>query len=83
MQLAYKRYVKNFVDSNAVNEYEEGKKVEIVDINDTESDHILLIDMDNISSFWLDVWKNDVLIKNGRDVSALKNSTNKILSVHG
>nr|WP_247898643.1 hypothetical protein [Paenibacillus pabuli] len=28
--------------------------------------------MDNISSFWLDVWKNDVLIKNGRDVSALK-----------
>lgn len=48
------------------------KKVEIVDINDTESDHILLIDMDNISSFWLDVWKNDVLIKNGRDVSALK-----------
>lgn len=59
------------------------KNVEIVDINDTESDHILLIDMDNISSFWLDVWKNDVLIKNGRDVSALKNSTNKILSVHG
>ncbi|PWW43212.1 hypothetical protein DET56_103260 [Paenibacillus pabuli] len=26
LQLAYKRYVKNFVDSNAVNEYEEGKK---------------------------------------------------------
>nr|WP_154897031.1 hypothetical protein [Paenibacillus xylanexedens] len=74
MHLAYKRYVKNFVDSNAVIEYEEGKNeiVEIIDINDTERDHILLIDMDNISSFWLEVWKNDVLIKNGRDVSALK-----------
>ncbi|GAS83220.1 hypothetical protein [Paenibacillus amylolyticus] len=74
MHLAYKRYVKNFVGSNAVNEYEEGKNeiVEIIDINDTERDHILLIDMDNISSFWLDVWKNDVLIKNGRNVSALK-----------
>lgn len=76
MHLAYKRYVKNFFGSNAVNEYEEGKNeiVEVIDINDTERDHILLIDMDNISSFWLDVWKNDVLIKNGRNVSALKKS---------
>jgi len=76
MQLAYRKYVKNFVkDNDALSEYKEAKD-EIDDIvarNDRDRDHILLIDLDNISSFWLEVWKKDVLINNGQNVEGLKN----------
>jgi hypothetical protein len=34
----------------------------IVDLNSVEKDHILLIDLDSISSYYLSKWKKDVLI---------------------
>lgn len=74
IQMAYRRYVKNFIGGNALDEYEEARKEidEIVECNNTEIDHILLIDLDNISGLWLEVWKNNVLIEEGRDITALK-----------
>lgn len=78
MQMAYKRYVENFVDGITLDKtqmkYEEAKSENnaIVEINETEKDHILLINMYRISSYWLSVWKNEVLINNKNSTKGLK-----------
>ena len=50
------------------------RKIEkIVEQNETEKDHILLINLSKISSYHLSLWKNDVLISGGNNVEGLKN----------
>lgn len=71
-ELSYKKYSDNFVDGikfDDVKEYYEKRKKEIVNIvelNDKENDHILLIDLGSIFSYYLSQWKSDVL-KNGEN----------------
>ncbi|TVX92049.1 hypothetical protein [Paenibacillus agilis] len=78
LELSYKRYSKNFVDGikfEDVKEYYEKSKKEIigiVELNDSEKDHILLIDLGSIFSYYLSQWKNDVLISNENRADGLK-----------
>jgi len=79
LEMAYKRYSKNFVDGikfeDVKNKYDVSKsKVEkIVEQNDTEKDHILLINLNKIFSYYLSQWKHDVLINGGNNPEGLKN----------
>ncbi|GGG05656.1 hypothetical protein GCM10010912_57890 [Paenibacillus albidus] len=78
LELAYKRYSENFVDGikfEDVREYYETNKqeiIEIVELNDKEKDHILLINLGSIFSYYLSTWKNDVLINGGNKADGLK-----------
>ncbi|MDR0268837.1 hypothetical protein [Paenibacillus sp.] len=78
LEIAYRRYSKNFVNGikfeNVKENYEENKSeiMNIVELNAVEKDHILLIDIDSIGSYYLSKWKNDVLINGERKVNELK-----------
>ncbi|MBR2567303.1 MAG: hypothetical protein IKE29_22185 [Paenibacillus sp.] len=76
LQLANRRYIKNFVNGmdDAHARYEEAKYeiASVVESNDVEQDHKLLIRMYIISSYWLEVWKNDVLINGKNSTTGLK-----------
>ncbi|AIW41143.1 MULTISPECIES: hypothetical protein [Paenibacillus] len=78
LEMAYRRYSKNFVDGikfeEIKNEYEECQSeiINIVDLNAVEKDHILLIDLDSVFSYYLSKWKYDVLINGGNRVEELK-----------
>lgn len=77
-KMAFKRYIKNFSDGimleDAKEEYEENKSeiINIVELNDIEKDHILLIDLSTISSYYLSKWKDEVLINGGNGIEQLK-----------
>lgn len=79
LEMAFKRYSKNFVVgikfADVKNKYKvSGSKIEkIVEQNDTENDHILLINLNKIFSFYLSQWKHDVLISGGNHAEGLKN----------
>ncbi|PEK25372.1 hypothetical protein CN568_23050, partial [Bacillus pseudomycoides] len=79
LEMAFKRYSKNFVDGikfeDVKNEYNVSRREieEIVEQNETDKDHILLINLNQISSYHLSLWKNDVLISGGNNVEGLKN----------
>ncbi|MGA3599074.1 hypothetical protein [Lysinibacillus agricola] len=67
LELAYRRYSKNFegikfedVEGGYLDNQNE--ITSIVDLNSVEKDHILLIDLDSIESYYLSKWKNDVLV---------------------
>ena len=78
LELAYRRYNKNFVDGIIFEDVEEDYKdsqneiTTIVDLNSLEKDHILLIDLDSIASYYLSKWKKDVLINGGDTSEELK-----------
>ncbi|WP_128104540.1 hypothetical protein [Paenibacillus sp. DCT19] len=74
--MAYKRYVKNFYDGlkDVQAKYDEVKYeiISLVESNAVEQDHKLLNRMYKISSYWLEVWKNEVLNKKGGSPLGLK-----------
>ncbi|MEN1990400.1 hypothetical protein [Paenibacillus hubeiensis] len=78
LQMAYKRYIKNFSEGltleKSLKKYEEAKieNSDIVENNETEKDHILLVNMYRISSYWLSEWKHHVLIKGEENAMGLK-----------
>ncbi|MED1946765.1 MULTISPECIES: hypothetical protein [Brevibacillus] len=78
LDMAYKRYSKNFVDGINFNDIKEKydiskSKIEsIVESNAIEKDHILLVNLNKIFSFYLSQWKNDVLINGGNRPEGLK-----------
>ncbi|MEI7027399.1 hypothetical protein [Paenibacillus sp. y28] len=78
LQVAYRRYSKNFVDGikfeTVQAKYEKNHReiVTIVESNDVERDHILLIDLNPVSSYYLSKWKNDVLLHGGKHTEPLK-----------
>jgi len=41
-------------------------------MNAVEKDHVLLIDLSSISSYYLTKWKNEVLINGGNSIDELK-----------
>lgn len=78
LELAYRRYSKNFVDGIKFEDVEEdyidsqNEITSIVDLNSLEKDHILLIDLDSISSYYLSKWKKDVLINGENNTEDFK-----------
>lgn len=78
LDMAYKRYSKNFVDGINFNDIKEKydiskSKIEsIVESNTIEKDHILLVNLNKVFSFYLSQWKNDVLINGGNRPEGLK-----------
>lgn len=78
MELSYKRYCKNFIDGinfdNVKEEYEESKSeiYNIVQLNEIEKDHILLVDLDSISAYYFSKWKEEVLINGNRSPKELQ-----------
>jgi len=79
LEMAYKRYRKNFVDGIKFEDVKDDyhvsqRKIEnIVEHNETTKDHILLINVSRIFDYYLSLWKNDVLISGGDDTEGLKN----------
>ena len=80
LEMAFKRYSNNFVDGikfeSVKDKYNVSrKKIEkIVEQNETEKDHILLINLNKIFSYYVSLWKNDVLISGRRNnAEGLKN----------
>lgn len=77
-EMAFKRYKKNWVDGikfeDVEEEYEESKSevMDIVECNDIEKDHILLIDLASVASYYISKWKNDVLINGSNSIEELK-----------
>ncbi|WP_028590066.1 hypothetical protein [Paenibacillus massiliensis] len=77
-EMAFKRYRNNFVEGIRLEDVKEkynisrSKIEKIVDQNDTEKDHILLINLNKIFSYYLSLWKNDVLIMNKSNTEELK-----------
>ncbi|MEK4425939.1 hypothetical protein [Solibacillus sp. FSL K6-1523] len=78
LQLSYKRYSKNFVEGIKFEDVEEtylesfNRITQIVNLNEIEKDHILLIDLDSIESYNLSKWKRDVLVNHGENSDELK-----------
>lgn len=79
LEIAYKRYCKSFVDGikfeDVKEEYDEcyNEVIDIIERNDVERDHILLINLSSIFSYSLSRWKNDVLISGVKNAERLKN----------
>ncbi|WP_040949625.1 hypothetical protein [Gorillibacterium massiliense] len=75
---AYKKYNKNFADgaifAQSKMEYEEIKSeiIDIVESNNVDKDHILLLDLGAIFSYYLSKWKEDVLVNGGQGIDGLK-----------
>lgn len=78
LELAYRRYSKNFVDGIKFEDVEEvyidnlNEINSIVDLNSVDKDHILLIDLDSIASYYLSKWKNDVLVNREDNIEDFK-----------
>lgn len=79
IEMAFEKYRKNFVDGikfeDVKSKYNVSRsKIEkIVEQNDTEKDHVLLINQNKIFSYFLSLWKKDVLISGGNNAEGLKN----------
>jgi chaperonin cofactor prefoldin len=75
-EMAFKRYKKNWIagTKDAKEEYEElqSEITDIVQSNAIERDHILLIDLDTICSYYISKWKDDVLINGGNTIEQFK-----------
>ena len=78
LKMSFKRYCNNFVNGikfeDVVEKYEVSKSKinNIVNFNDIEKDHILLINLNKISLYYLSKWKNEVLIDGGISSDGLK-----------
>lgn len=78
LQISYNRYCKNFVEGIKFEDVEEeyidslNESTHIVKLNDVEKDHILLIDLESIESYYFSKWKQDVLINNHKNTEELK-----------
>ncbi|REK76867.1 hypothetical protein [Paenibacillus paeoniae] len=79
MDMAFKRYRNNFINGikfeDVKKEYDECKSevTEIVEIDDVQRDHILLINLSSIFSYYLSQWKQDVLHNGRNHLGGLKN----------
>lgn len=79
LEMAYRNYSMNFVNGikfkDIKDEYDESKTeiIDIVELNNVEKDHVLLINLASIFSYYLSQWKNDVLISGGYKAEGLKN----------
>lgn len=75
---AFNKYKKEWLEDIeyklSEEEYEENRSeiIEIVEENAVDRDHILLIDLSTISSYYLSKWKNDVLVNGGTSIEDLK-----------
>ncbi|MEN1990832.1 hypothetical protein, partial [Paenibacillus hubeiensis] len=78
IEMSYKRYIKNFTNEH---KYERTKQrylnnlkevSELVELNEVEKDHILLINLGSVFSYQLLNWKNDILLSEGNRSEALK-----------
>ncbi|WP_040949621.1 hypothetical protein [Gorillibacterium massiliense] len=78
IDLAYKKYIKNFQDEsmfeNSITKYEGLKNVieNIIEANEKEKDHILLIRIGSIFAHYHLIWKKDVLINGNNSIDGLK-----------
>lgn len=78
VQLAYKKYVKNYQDGSlfedSITTYEEMKNQieEIAENNETDKDHILLIRIGSIFAHYHLMWKKDVLMNGSSSIDSLK-----------
>ncbi|WP_342544375.1 hypothetical protein [Lysinibacillus sp. FSL K6-4013] len=78
LELSYNRYYKNFVEGIKFEDVEEeyidslNESTHIVELNDVEKDHILLINLDSIESYYLSKWKQDVLVNHQKNTEELK-----------
>ncbi|WP_018753582.1 hypothetical protein [Paenibacillus sanguinis] len=77
-EAAFKRYINNFVEGIKFEDVKEkynisrSKIEKIIDQNDTEKDHILLINLSKIFSYYLSLWKKNVLIDHKNSTEELK-----------
>lgn len=76
--MAFKRYSQNFVDGikfeDVKNKYSISRsKIEKIVEQNIERDHVLLINLSKIFSYYLSQWKHDVLISGGNNPAGLKN----------
>ncbi|WP_297423996.1 hypothetical protein [Clostridium sp.] len=77
-KMAFKIYCKNFDDEKRLDrikkryERNKGEIINIVESNDTDKDHILLIDLNGIGLNYLLKWKKEVLINGENRVEQLK-----------
>jgi hypothetical protein len=78
LEMAYKAYSNNYIDGIKLDDVQrkydssKSKTNHIVERNDTEKDHILLINLNRILSYYLSQWKTEVLINGGNKTEALK-----------
>ncbi len=68
LKLSYNRYCENFVKGIKFEEVEEEymdslkESTHIIELNEVEKDHILLINLETIKSYYLAKWKQNVLV---------------------
>lgn len=78
LEIALKKYTKNFQKSSfyedSKEQYEDIKSIlsEIIDLNDTKRDHILLISIGTIFTYYNSVWKEDVFSLENKQIEGLK-----------
>jgi len=78
LELAYKRYHKNFktgIKYERINvRYLNNKKevMELIELDGKERDHILLINLGSVYSYYLSKWKHDVLISQSNRLESLQ-----------
>ncbi|MCM0665622.1 hypothetical protein [Flavobacterium tyrosinilyticum] len=79
LKRAYRKYEENFSTGiklgDVAKDYEVGKTkiIGIVESNNIEKDHILLLNLRNVYSLNLSKWKDDVVLSGGNDIQHLKN----------
>lgn len=78
LSMSYKKYRKNFVNESFIEhgktEYERciSKIVDIVESNNVDRDHVLLINLGTIYDNYLMTWKEEVLVQNTNRIEGLK-----------
>ncbi|WP_413367383.1 hypothetical protein [Lysinibacillus sp. 3P01SB] len=78
LEMAFRRYKNNYVDDIYYKDVKEkytvsaSKIKNIAECNSIEKDHILLINLNKILSYQLSLWKNQVLMKEGKSIEHLK-----------
>lgn len=77
LELAYRRYSKNFEGikfEDVEEDYLDNQNeiTSIIDLNSVEKDHILLIDLDSIESYYFSKWKSDVLVNREDSIEDFK-----------
>lgn len=78
ISMSYKKYRNNFVNGTIIekrkSQYEACKSeiLDIIESNNLERDHVLLIDIGTIYNNHLMIWKEDVLVQNANRIEGLK-----------
>jgi len=78
LKISYNRYCENFVKGIKFEEVEEEymdslkESTHIIELNEVEKDHILLINLETIKSYYLAKWKQNVLVNHQENSHELK-----------